>query len=299
MIWAAVSQMGRRRRIEPMLNCFYVYVAFRPWDGSPCYVGKGKGRRWQKFSPADRRNNRHLLRIVAKARRLGLDFPVIKVRENLTEDEAFQTERAFIAAIGRGKNGPLVNLTDGGDGPVGQKMSAKARKLIGKKSKEMWSQNRERIIAAQNEGRASPEYRAQRSAISKRVASDPARRAEQSKTILEKFSDPEFCARHSLATKKAMARDDVKENVSNGQKLRFQNPEELIKASRRRKGSKQSPETCAKIAAKHTGQKRSAEARANMTLGQLRRAPPTPETRAKMSASAKARQTKTDMQEGI
>ena len=27
-------------------NAFYVYVHFRPWNGTPCYVGKGKGRRW-------------------------------------------------------------------------------------------------------------------------------------------------------------------------------------------------------------------------------------------------------------
>jgi hypothetical protein len=33
-----------------------------------------------------------------------------------TEKTAHNYEMAFIAAIGRGRNGPLLNLTDGGDG---------------------------------------------------------------------------------------------------------------------------------------------------------------------------------------
>lgn len=238
MICPAGSRTGkRRRRIERMLKCFYVYVIFRPWDGSPCYVGKGKGDRWRQFGA---RSNRHLLRIIAKAQRLGLDLPIIKVRENLTEAEAFQTERAFIAAIGRGKRGPLVNLTDGGEGVSGLKHSEKTKQ----KSRE---------------------------------------------EKLEYFSNPAMCEKTSAATKAAMARADVKENTSKAQKLRFQNPNELAKASQRRKGSKQSPETCAKIGASHAGQKRSAEQCANMTLAQLRRPPPTPETIAKMRASANAR----------
>ena len=98
-------------------NAFYVYVHFRPWNGTPCYVGKGKGRRWlvHESYGADHYNE-HLARIFAKA---GGRLPKIKVRENLTETEALATEVALIAAIGRGKNGPLVNMTDGGEGVTG------------------------------------------------------------------------------------------------------------------------------------------------------------------------------------
>jgi hypothetical protein len=95
-------------------SSFYVYVIFRP-DGSPCYVGKGKGNRWRRLR---RRRNPRLERIIAKGAR---ELPIIKIREGLTEAQAFEVEVALIAAIGRGKNGPLVNMTDGGDGTSGYK----------------------------------------------------------------------------------------------------------------------------------------------------------------------------------
>lgn len=108
------------------MNIFYVYILFRPWNGEPFYVGKGKGNRWGDH---ERRSechpNRYLTHIVKKAKRLNLDIPKVKIRENLTESEAFVIERAFIAAIGRRlRGGPLVNMTDGGEGSSGFVQSA-------------------------------------------------------------------------------------------------------------------------------------------------------------------------------
>lgn len=110
------------------MNAFYVYVLFRPWDASPCYVGKGKGKRWLDHERAGGNHpNKHLANILIKARRLGLEIPKIKVRENLLEDEAIITEIALIAAIGRGRSGSLVNLTDGGDGVSGRLVTEEER----------------------------------------------------------------------------------------------------------------------------------------------------------------------------
>jgi hypothetical protein len=95
---------------------FYTYVIFRRSTGEPCYVGKGQKNRWRIH--ANHTCNIHLRRIYAKE---GNDLPIVKVRENLTDREAKATEIALITAIGRGKNGPLVNLTDGGDGAEGYK----------------------------------------------------------------------------------------------------------------------------------------------------------------------------------
>lgn len=107
---------------------FYVYVLFRPWDGSPFYVGKGKGRRWLTHDrPWHRTGNRRLSSIVKKARSLGLEIPKVKIRENLTESESFQIEVALIAAIGRGLDGPLANMTDGGEGIAGLNHSQESR----------------------------------------------------------------------------------------------------------------------------------------------------------------------------
>ena len=86
---------------------FYVYVIFRP-DGSPCYVGKGSGSRWRS------RHGRSapLLDLFSAHGEL----PIVKVRQRLTEREAFECERTLIGAIGRGSNGPLLNLSPGGEG---------------------------------------------------------------------------------------------------------------------------------------------------------------------------------------
>jgi hypothetical protein len=103
---------------------FYIYIYFRP-NGVPCYVGKGRGRRWRDHFRATR--NPHLANIIKTA---GGEIPVAKIHVGLSEAQAFQFEVALIKAIGRKPAGPLVNLTDGGEGPTGQKMSPQARALM-------------------------------------------------------------------------------------------------------------------------------------------------------------------------
>jgi NUMOD3 motif len=123
---------------------FYVYIIFR-LDGSPLYVGKGRGERWRRFDWSSRRNP-HFLRIVAQAKSFGRELPKLKIRDGLTESAAFEIERAFIAAIGReAHGGPLVNLTDGGEGRSGAILSAESRA---------------KIAAAHRGRKLSPEHRA-------------------------------------------------------------------------------------------------------------------------------------------
>jgi hypothetical protein len=108
---------------------FYVYILFR-LNGIPCYVGKGKGDRWTRHEGGTRdHRNRHLGNIITQARAAGKKLPKIKVAEGLTEDSAFDLERLLIGCIGRGKDGPLVNLTDGGDGPAGMIQSPESNAL--------------------------------------------------------------------------------------------------------------------------------------------------------------------------
>lgn len=94
---------------------FYVYAIFGP-DGCPRYIGKGSGYRWQHHARFS--HNRGLSRLYREA---GGDLPIVKIREGLSEADAFAVERALIAAIGRGTDGPLLNLSPGGDGHGGPK----------------------------------------------------------------------------------------------------------------------------------------------------------------------------------
>ena len=53
----------------------------------------------------------------------GMEPPVVKIAVKLTEQQAFAYEVAFIAAIGRWPDGPLANITAGGEGNSGRKLS--------------------------------------------------------------------------------------------------------------------------------------------------------------------------------
>lgn len=96
---------------------FYVYRLDRPWNGVPCYIGKGSGRRYAHHAKLGPKHyNKHLASIYRKAG--DVPVPVTLIAEGLTEDEAFALEIKLIAEIGRkdqGK-GPLANWTDGGEG---------------------------------------------------------------------------------------------------------------------------------------------------------------------------------------
>lgn len=90
---------------------FYIYAVFRR-SGEPCYIGKGTGDRYLSHS-AGSHNTRlsHLFR-------QDSDLPVVILRDDLTEDEAWELEALFIGTIGRADigTGPLVNHSDGGKG---------------------------------------------------------------------------------------------------------------------------------------------------------------------------------------
>ncbi len=92
---------------------FYVYEHYRIGEDVPFFVGKGHHRR----AYTKRGRNVWWKRIVEKSG----GFEVRFVQENLSEFEAFWLEVNQIAGWGRADlgEGPLVNLTDGGEGVSG------------------------------------------------------------------------------------------------------------------------------------------------------------------------------------
>ena len=169
------------------MNCFYVYILFRP-DGSPCYLGKGKGKRWLHHERGLNKNNRHLNGIIARAKAQGRELPKIKVREHLSEAEAFEVEKALIAAIGREPVGPLVNLTDGGDGTIN--IAPEVRAVMSEKAKvrARTPEVRARMAALGRSGKGKRKTEAQRQAMSLRK--------------IGKQPSPDHCAAISAALKK-------------------------------------------------------------------------------------------------
>lgn len=102
---------------------FYVYLWKDPKDGTPRYVGKGQDSRVWYHLEYEKKKFRivHLLR--KRFREGYICLPQI-IWVN-SEPEALELEVFLISEIGRldlGK-GPLFNLTDGGEGVGGRKVS--------------------------------------------------------------------------------------------------------------------------------------------------------------------------------
>ena len=94
-------------------NRFYVYAHYKTGEEDiPFYIGKGSNKRafdkWQR--------SRHWKNVVNKH---GLVVRIL--HENLSEEDAFWIEKKLIGMFGRADKGlgPLINHTDGGEGPSG------------------------------------------------------------------------------------------------------------------------------------------------------------------------------------
>lgn len=93
------------------MNDFYTYAYLRE-DGTPYYIGKGKGRRaYQKHKRGNLRDFR------PKYTDGKVDYDrILILKKNLTENQSILHEEYMISIFGRkdNKTGILINLTDGG-----------------------------------------------------------------------------------------------------------------------------------------------------------------------------------------
>lgn len=128
--------MPRKRELD-LRPIYYCYGLF-DWLGVPRYIGKGKdgskreNSHHKQFDLVNWRKNE----FIEQTWIILDEIPKVIIRKNLTEKEAFETEIALIAAIGRidKGTGTLVNMTDGGEGQSNP--SEQTRELMSKRAKE-------------------------------------------------------------------------------------------------------------------------------------------------------------------
>lgn len=177
---------------------WFVYIDYKP-TGEPFYVGKGNSKR----VACTRRNNWHT--------KICKKYPDW-IRERVfagSEDECFALEKSLIAHYGRRDLGlgPLVNMTDGGEGASGLVMSDEAREKIGEVARRANSgrkqtpESRARKSASLKGRQATAETRAKLSA-----AQTGKKRSEQAKQKLrDYYATPEGKRVRSEGAKKSNA----------------------------------------------------------------------------------------------
>lgn len=153
-----------------MRNDFYVYVLLDPrkpgdyqygplkFKHEPFYVGKGKGNRDKShFRPGNidadskRYKNTKKTNKIRKIIEAGFYPAPVRIKSGVEESKAFLYEARAISLIGRGKHGPLVNCTDGGEGASGYKWSKDARERFA----DFWQSWHQGLTQEQRNSRAA------------------------------------------------------------------------------------------------------------------------------------------------
>jgi NUMOD3 motif len=111
-------------------NIYYVYQYLRE-DGTPYYIGKGKGNRLY--------SKKHNVNLPIDKTRIQILF------ENLTQDKAKQIEIDLIKQYGRKDlgTGILRNRTDGGEGCTNPSAEIREKMSAGNKGKKLSEEHKE------------------------------------------------------------------------------------------------------------------------------------------------------------
>ncbi len=163
---------------------FYIYAYLRQ-DGSPYYIGKGKGKRaWSKH-----RNE------VSKPGK----NKIIIMESNLTEVGAFALERFYIRWYGRKDNdsGILRNRTDGGEGRSGSPISENHRKRIiqSNKTRTITKEHRQKISESNRRRKLSEETRLKisQSKLGKKLSDETRMKMSISRTGVKRNQHSKVC----------------------------------------------------------------------------------------------------------
>lgn len=176
----------------------YIYIYLNPlkpgnfqfgkfqFNYQPFYIGKGFNNRINIHikeakqiieNDIEPTGNKHKLNTIIKIINNGFEPIRIKLYENISDFSACRAERYFINLIGRYdlNEGPLTNMTDGGDGLSGYKHTDESKNYISINSKQRWVENYNRYCKLVK-GEKNPFYGKTHSEKNKRIFSETAKK---------------------------------------------------------------------------------------------------------------------------
>lgn len=189
-----------------MSGSFYVYILRYP-NGKPFYVGMGCRSRIDNHEWSARKGARgHRYNIIRKIWAAGGSVLKEKIAIGLSQESAWALEIETIEKIGRRPNGPLVNLTRGGDGAQGYRHDLVSRaKMSQARDGYKWSEETRAKMAGKGCGRTvSAEVR-------KRIGDKLSGGAHWA--IGKKMSDRHKAALHGANQKRVMAEGVIYESI--------------------------------------------------------------------------------------
>jgi hypothetical protein len=197
------------------MNNFYVYTYLRE-NGTPYYVGKGKGRRAYLNG-----------RIPPKPPQLER---IQIVKDNLTEEEAFALESELITHYGRKDlgTGILQNRTDGGEGVAGRIATPEAiQKRVAKNTGKKRTLEQKLRMSLAQKGRKPTQYTAEQKAeISKKISESQKGKAKtgEHKQKLSEYFTGRSNGKRTEETKQKMRKPKSKAHckaISEGRKAKY------------------------------------------------------------------------------
>lgn len=255
------------------LNNFYVYIYLDPrkpgiftygdlsFEYEPFYVGKGSGARITKnLKDKTKIPKANKIRSIVAA---NLHPITEKVYENLCELDAFIGETYLIALIGRRdrNQGPLTNLTDGGEGLKGfiADLKGENNPFYGKTHTQ---EVKEKLSAIHRGKTITDDHRKAMS-----IAQLGRKHTEDTKLKISQKQIGKKLPQHQIdMLRNKKLSDETKNKIARSHLGSKRSLESRAKQSDSMKGRKNTPDQIAKTAEAHKGRKRSPETRAKLIL---------------------------------